>query len=61
MNRDKNQVPQCVKTDDAELEFYLQNQPTLTKEEEEEQMDRINKGCDLIKKMKLSANIPEPH
>lgn len=47
--------------DDAELDFYIENQPILTKEEEQEQMDRINKGCDLIRKMGLSANIPEPY
>lgn len=47
--------------DDAYLEFYIENQPILTKEDEEAQMIRINKGCDLIRQMGLTANIPEPH
>ncbi len=47
--------------DDSELDFFLENQPILTKEDEQEQMERINKGCDLIIKNGLTANIPEPY
>lgn len=47
--------------DDGYLDYYLETQPVLSKEEEEEVMIRINKSCDLIKKMGLTPNIPEPY
>lgn len=47
--------------DDIEIDLFLSTQPILTEEEEKEQMDRINKGCDLIRKMGLTPNIPEPY
>lgn len=47
--------------DDGYLDYYLETQPVLSKEEEKEVMIRINKSCDLIKKMGLTPNMPEPY
>lgn len=47
--------------DDGYLDYYLETQPVLSKEAKEEVMIRINKSCDLIKKMGLTPNIPEPY
>jgi hypothetical protein len=46
--------------DDSFVDYYLENQPILSEKEEMEQMDRIIKGCDLIRELNMRANIPEP-